>query len=137
MYELLGIFPSAEGKKIIKSNERNFFSYYMINHRIRDLSLSFNHYLEHFSRIYGHAGITAPPPQPTLLSLTFLNRVDTRKIYFFCHTFYVTFQPSTTAQSVRQNNFIFHFKFSIFMRLQRIFYVLSIIWILCPIAKVT
>ena len=108
------------------------FSYYMINHRIRDIS--FNHYLEYFSRIYGHAGITAPTP-PFSPSL-FLNRVDTRKIYFYCHTFYVTFQPSTTAQSVRQNNSIFHFSFSIFMCLQRIFYVSSIILILCPIAKV-
>ena len=118
--------------RIILSNEQNFFSYYMINHRIRDIS--FNHYLEYFSRIYGHAGITAPTP-PFSPSL-FLNRVDTRKIYFFCHTFYVTFQPSTTAQSVRQNNFIFHFSFSIFICLQRIFYVSSIILILCPIAKV-
>ena len=131
---MFGIFPSAEGKKIIKSNERNFFSCYMINHRIRDLL--FNHYLEYFSRIYGHAGIT-PPPTPLFSPLLFLNRVDTRKIYFYCHTFYVTFQPSTTAQSVRQNNSIFHFTFSIFMCLQRIFYVSSIILILCPIAKVT
>ena len=131
-YKLRGIFPRAEGNSIILSNEKNFFSYYMINHRIRDIS--FNHYLEYFSRIYGHAGITAPTP-PFSPSL-FLNRVDTRKIYFFCHTFYVTFQPSTTAQSVRQNNSIFHFSFSIFMCLQRIFYVSSIILILCLIAKV-
>ena len=134
-YKLRGIFPRAEGNRIIFSNEQNFFSYYMINHRIRDIS--FNHYLEYFSRIYSHAGVTTPPPTPPFSPSLFSNRLDTRKIYFFCHTFYVTFQPSTTAQSVRQNNFIFHFKFSIFMRLQRIFYVLSIIWILCPIAKVT
>ena len=36
-YELLGIFPSAKGTRIIKSNEQDFFSFYRINHRIRDL----------------------------------------------------------------------------------------------------
>ena len=128
---MFGIFPSAEGKKIIKSNERNFFSYYMINHRIRNLS--FNYYLEYFPEYAATLEQPYPLP-PSFSSLTFLNRIDTRKIYFYCHTFYITFQPSTTAQSVQQNNFIFHFIFSIFMCLQSIFYVLSIILILCPIA---
>ena len=83
--------------------------------------------LGYFSRICGHARITTPTlPFP---SPTFLNSIDTRKICFYCHTFYITIQPSITAQSVQQNYFIFHTKiFSMFMWLQSSFMYYRLFW---------
>ena len=115
-YELISIFPSPEGTRIKEGNEQDFFQYYMINNRIRDLS--FHYYQEYFSRICGHARITPPPPYSPL---TFLNSIDTRKICFYCYTFFVTFQPLTTAQSEEQNNLFSIPNFSIFMCLQSSF----------------
>ena len=78
------------------------------------------------------------PHQP-LYSLSFLNSIGTGKICFYCDIFYITIQPSTTAQSVQQNNLFSIRNFSMFMCLQSSFmyYVLCIILILCPIAEVT
>ena len=50
------------------------------------------------------------PPHPTLLSLTFLSSIDTKKICFYCHIFFITCQPSTTAKSVKQNSFTLNFR---------------------------
>ena len=57
-----GYFTSPEGKRIKEGNQQDFFSY----HRIRDIS--YHHYLEYFSRIYGYARITTPtnPSTPSV-----------------------------------------------------------------------
>ena len=83
----------------------SFISYlYMINHGIWDVS--FYHYLEYFSWICGHARITTP----TLLLPHFFKKYRCKESLFLLpHFFFVTFQLSTTAQSVQQNKFIFHF----------------------------
>ena len=64
------------------------------------------------------------PPQP-VSSFTFLNSIDTRKTYLYCQTF-ITFQPSTTAQSIEQNNFIFQTRFFYLHVLAEFLYVLEI-----------
>ena len=114
------MFPSLEGTRIKEGNEQDFFSY----HRIRDIS--FHYYWEYFSRICGHARITPPPPPQPVTSLTFLNSIDTRKIYFYCQTFFITFQPSTTARSIEQNSFIFLTRFFYLHVLAEFLYVLKI-----------
>ena len=68
---------------------------------------------------------TPPPPQP-VSSLTFLNSIDTRKTYFYCQTFFITFEPSTTAQSIEQNNFIFQTRFFYLHVLAEFLHVLEI-----------
>ena len=52
---------------------------------------------------------TSPPP--SFCSLIFLKSIDTGKENMFLLPHFLTFQPSTTAQSIQRNNFIFHTRF--------------------------
>ena len=116
-YEWLKVFPSPEGTRIKEGMSMRYI--------IPPLPGIF------FSNMRRRSDNHPLPPQP-FSSLSFLNSIDTRKICFYCHIFYLTFQPSTTAQSVQQNNFFVHTKFFYVHVLAEFFYVLSIILILCP-----
>ena len=120
-YEWLKVFPSSEGTRIKEGMSMRYI--------IPPLTGIF------FSNMWRRSDNHLPPPNPSPPSV-FLNSIDTRKICFYCHIFYITFQPSTTVQSVQQNNFFFHTKFFYVHEFAEFLYVLSIILILCPTPEV-
>ena len=132
-YELISIFPSPEGTRIKEGNEQDFFQYYMINNRIRDLS--FHYYQEYFSRICGHARIT--PPAPTILPPHFFKQYRYKENLFLLLHFFCNFSTFNNCAIGRAEQFIFHTKFFYLHVLVEFLYVLCVILILCPIAEVT
>ena len=116
-HELLRIFLSPEGTRIKEGTEQDFFSYYMINHRTNKgfiISLLLGIF---FSNMRPRSDNYPPNRSPPSL---FKQQRYKENLILLPHLF-ITFQPSTTAQSVQQNNLFSTPNFSIFMCLQNSF----------------